>query len=488
VSERLVGEVRLLLQQAEAHYSQTPVAEEITKALQRLDGPLQVAFSGNVKAGKSTLLNALVGEQLAPTDAGECTKIVSWYENGLGYRVDIHPKNGDPRPARFRRADGALEVDLEGEDLDSIERLVVQWPASSLHELTLIDTPGIASVSTEVSARAMSFLAPGDERATEADAVIYLIRHLHASDRRFLEAFHDQELSQATPVNTVAVLSRADEIGVARLDAMHSARNIAARYRADPQIRRLCQTVVPVGGLIAEAAATLREDEFRAFNTLAAAPSEERDALLVSVDRFGRTEDALGLLQIEREHLLHRFGLFGVRLCVDLINKGTVTTAGQLAEELSRESGIEELRQLLDTVFRARRSVLKARAGLITLRSVLARFPNDAEQISRDLERTMANAHEISELRLLNGIRSGQVVFKPEMTEQLEQIVGSTGTDSRRRLGLPADATDDDVRGRAVVTLGEWRNTLEHPMTSREQSEALHIAVGSVERLLADLS
>jgi GTPase SAR1 family protein len=488
VSERLLGEVRDLLRQAEVLFAQTPAAEEVSGALRRLDGPLQVAFSGKVKAGKSTLLNALVGEQLAPTDAGECTKVVSWYENGLGYRVDIHPKVGDPRPARFRRTDGALEIDLDGEDLDSIERLVVQWPASSLHELTLIDTPGIESISVEVSARAMNFLAPGDERATEADAVIYLMRHLHASDRRFLEAFHDQELSQATPVNTVAILSRADEIGVARLDAMESARNIAARYRADPQIRRLCQTVVAVGGLIAEAAATLREDEFRAFQTLAAAPRDELDALLVSVDRFSLTEDAFGLLPIEREHLLSRFGLFGVRLCVDLINRGTVTTAGQLAAELSRESGIDELRQLLDTVFRARRSVLKARAGLIALRSVAARYPTEAEQLERELERIMANAHEISELRLLNGIRSGQVVFKPEMAEQLEQIVGSTGTDSRRRLGLPADATDDEVRGAAVLTLGEWRNTLEHPMTSREQSEALQIAVGSVERLLADLA
>ena len=38
---------------------------------ERLEGPLRVAIAGRVKAGKSTLLNALVGERLAPTDAGE---------------------------------------------------------------------------------------------------------------------------------------------------------------------------------------------------------------------------------------------------------------------------------------------------------------------------------------------------------------------------------------------------------------------------------
>ena len=55
--------------------------------MRRLDEPLRVAIAGRVKAGKSTLLNALVGERLAATDAGECTRIVTWYRNALGYRV-----------------------------------------------------------------------------------------------------------------------------------------------------------------------------------------------------------------------------------------------------------------------------------------------------------------------------------------------------------------------------------------------------------------
>ena len=68
-----------------------------------------MAIAGKVKAGKSTLLNALVGEQVAPTDAGECTRVVTWYRDGTTPRIVLHPRDGEPaaaaRATARRRAD-----------------------------------------------------------------------------------------------------------------------------------------------------------------------------------------------------------------------------------------------------------------------------------------------------------------------------------------------------------------------------------------------
>ena len=83
-------------------------------------------------------------------------------------------------------------------------------------------------------------LAADDGRVPVADAVLYLMRHTHASDVRFLESFHDDELAHGTPMNSVGVLVRADEIGSCRLDALEVADRIARRYEADPRLRRLC--------------------------------------------------------------------------------------------------------------------------------------------------------------------------------------------------------------------------------------------------------
>src|SRR3954454_7978577 len=91
---QLLGQVRALLAQARDELDEPEDRETVRDAAVRLDEPLRVAIAGMVKAGKSTLLNAMVGEELAPTDAGECTRIVTWYRDGPAYRVLMHLSGG----------------------------------------------------------------------------------------------------------------------------------------------------------------------------------------------------------------------------------------------------------------------------------------------------------------------------------------------------------------------------------------------------------
>ncbi|MEU8615262.1 dynamin family protein, partial [Actinoplanes sp. NPDC048791] len=245
----LLAEVQALLDRALAETGDPAVRAAIGDARRRLGEPLRVAIAGKVKAGKSTLLNALVGEGLAPTDAGECTRIVTWYADGPTYAVTAHLRDSSTRPLPFHRVAGAVRITLD-RPAEQIDHLEVRVPSARLRRHTLIDTPGIASLSTDVSLRTTAFLDAESDRPAQTDAVIYLLRHMHADDVRFLESFHGDDLASGTPVNTVGVLSRADEIGGARLDAMEAAARVAARYAADDRLRRLCPVVVPVAGLL----------------------------------------------------------------------------------------------------------------------------------------------------------------------------------------------------------------------------------------------
>ncbi|MFH5824300.1 dynamin family protein [Georgenia sp. AZ-5] len=458
-----------------------PLLEQYAR---RLEEPLRVAVAGKVKAGKSTLLNAVIGEEIAPTDTGECTRVVTWYRYARTPRVTLHPHDGDPRPLPVRRVDGRLRLDLGGTPAEDVARLVVDWPSARLRDLTLIDTPGIASLSQDVSARTTAFLTPEDT-PSQADAVVYLLRHLHASDVRFLESFRDTVAARSGTVNVLGVLSRADEIGAGRIDALLSARDIARRYREDGTLRTLALDVVPIAGLLAQSARTLRESEYAALRRLAALDRAARERMLVSADRFTRPDSPLDLPEEARAALVERFGLFGIRLAVALL-RGGIADSTALAHELARRSGLEELVRLLAVQFEARAAALKARTVLLGVERLVRERPRPgAEPLLGGLERIAAGAHEFRELRLLAAVRTEGLAVPPELAREAERLLGARGTDPAHRLGLPDGAGPEQVRDAARAALARWRTVGESPLTTRATAEACQVLVRSCEALLA---
>ncbi|MFC5949795.1 dynamin family protein [Pseudonocardia lutea] len=480
--------VAALVRSAIGEYAGGPAEAELRAVAARLAEPLRVAIAGRVKAGKSTLLNALVGQQLAATDAGECTRIVTWYVDGTTYRVDLHPREGPSRQVPFRRVQGALDIRLDGVTAADVERLVVQWPAPALRTMSLIDTPGMGSATAALGERTEALLTPEAElegAPAEVDAVIYLMRHVHGEDVRFLETFRDGSPDR-NPVNTVGVLARADEVGHARPDALDVAGRIATRYAADPRIRALCRTVVPVAGLLASSAAALRESEYRMIDVLAQAP--DLDRLLLTADRLLTAPSEVPLLPDERALLLDRFGMFGLRLATRVVRDGEVTGARGLAAALTQASGLPLLQAVLAEQFAARAEVLKARSALMALEALVRRFPPSATSgLAREVERVRVEAHEFAEIALLDAVRSGVVPLSPDEASAAELLLGAGGTDARSRLGLAADAGSEQVRKAAADQHLRWQLRAEHPASPREVRQAAWLLVRSCEGILGRL-
>ena len=465
----LIDQVRVLLDRAVAETRDPRLAQ----ARRRIDEPLRVAIAGKVKAGKSTLLNALVGEELAPTDAGECTRIVTWYADGHTYQVTSFLNDGTAEPRPFTRRDGAVQINL-GRPAEQVDHLEVRVPSARLRRHTLIDTPGIASLSTDVSLRTMAFMEAEGERAAQTDAVIYLLRHMHGSDVRFLESFHGDGLANGTPVTAVGVLSRADEIGGCRLDAMAAAGRVAARYATDERLRRLCPVVVPVAGLLGAAGATLREDEYRVLAAIAAEPMDDVVELLLTADRFAASGE-------HRARVLARLGLFGVRLSVRLIRERTVTDSSGLARALTEHSGIDKLREVFTAQFVGRSEVLKARSALAVIDECVP--PGSA--LAGEAERIRASAHEFVELRLLHQVRSGRLPASDTQLAEMDLLLGGAGGAPYARLGLPADAAAGRIAAEAREALVRWQNVAEHPFSPRELKTAARAVARTCEGILA---
>jgi GTPase SAR1 family protein len=479
-----------LLDLADEATAGSPLAAEVAELRLRLDGPLRVAIAGRVKAGKSTLLNALIGERLAATDAGECTRIVTWYRDGVSYEVSAIDPTGQPHELVFRRQDGILDIELGDRTAEGTARLEVTWPSRALQTVTLIDTPGLASIDDTNSMRTREFLAMGEDRPSDADAVIYLMRHLHRRDAEFLGSFLDRTVSATSPVNAVAVLSRADEIGSGRLDAMDSSHHIARRYQTDHDVQALCAAVVPVAGLLAETGLTLREEEAAALRTIAATPDDVLEPMLWSTDGF--CEPGSSDITVElRRSLLLRLGLFGLRLVIGEIRAERATTAADLARVLVATSGLEELRRVIDELFLPRSQVLKARSTLTGLRTVARRLSElDAaagRRLASEVERVESSIPEFGQLRLVHLVRTGTVAFSPDQTAELELITTPTATDAVR-LGLDPGAERSDLQRAALGSVERWRTLAANPLNDPAVTEVCESMARTYEALYVEVS
>lgn len=341
--------------------------------------------------------------------------------------------------------------------------------------MTVIDT-----AETEMPSR-----WPDTTSAPSADAWIVLMREPHDVGR--LDVPRRDDLPR--PPLAIGVLARADELGTDECaDWSAEAARAARECARDPRVRRLCLTVIPTSGLVAAAAVTLREAEYRSLCQLSQLPMDDFRELAHSAATFTRPGTSGDVDESTRRALRHRFGLAGIRLAVDLIRTGQAPTTAALVEAMLRRSGLFELRELLAAQFAPRASALKARSALLALDAVARSSAIGAdreERLRHSLERIQANAHELTEIDLIDQLRSGALPLTQDERSVAERLLGAAGTAPTARLGLAAEAENAEVRRAAGVQLVRWQRHATHPASTRAVRDAADTLVRTCEELLS---
>ncbi|PSB31281.1 dynamin family protein [Chlorogloea sp. CCALA 695] len=129
--------------------------EDIAKASIALrNGVFRLLVLGDMKRGKSTFLNALIGENLLPSDVNPCTAILTILRYGLEKKVTVHFNNGtSPENLDFKTFKQRYTIDgSEAKELEQQKKLafpevshaVVEYPLSLLEKgVEIIDSPGL---------------------------------------------------------------------------------------------------------------------------------------------------------------------------------------------------------------------------------------------------------------------------------------------------------------------------------------------------------
>ncbi|MET8353136.1 MULTISPECIES: GTP-binding protein [unclassified Micromonospora] len=469
-----------LLHQAIDLYQDNPrVVGQLRHQVARLEQPLRIAVAGPWRSGKSTVLNALMGEEVAPVEGAD--GVFTWYEDGVEPRATAYPAGQPPQELTVVKSATGMRVDL-GWGAGEVRDIVVRWPTRALRQVTLIDTPAVAGTGEQGRVPVM------DRVLRDADAVLYLTRDGRDSDLRVLESGRDSAVGQAAPVNVIMVLSRADETGGGRIDGLLTARQLARRHHRDPRVGALCVNVVACSGAIGLAGRMLSESDFVALATLARVPRAELEPHLLSADRFLGGELPVRLDPEVRAALLDRFGLFGIRLAAVLVRSGFDSRV-KLSAELIRRSGLTELRESMTRCFIDRRDTLKARSALAAVEALVRAEPvRGADELVGTIEQILAGAHEFRELRLLVALRNSRLGFDAELVAEAQRLIGGDGVGLAARLGVEHEATVQRLWEVAADAQWRWRDRAEDPLLPLAQRRGAQVVVRSCEGMLAELA
>jgi len=129
--------------------------EDITLASKNLrKGVFRLLVLGDMKRGKSTFLNALIGENLLPSDVNPCTAVLTILRYGPEKKVTIHFNDGKiPQQLDFQSFKYKYTIDpaeakkLEQEKKQAfpdVDYAVVEYPLALLEKgIEIVDSPGL---------------------------------------------------------------------------------------------------------------------------------------------------------------------------------------------------------------------------------------------------------------------------------------------------------------------------------------------------------
>lgn len=415
----------------------TDLAAHANRIGAQLWSPPRIVIVGRLKAGKSTLVNALIGAPVAETAALEATHVVSVYQDGAPARAEAVLLDGTRRPIETVRG----HVTTLPVSADQVAYLQRWLPSAAIRDHTLIDTPGLATLTAENEARTHRVLIDGFEQtrtaSVDADAAVFLFDSTPRADEiAFLKKLG------FTPLTTLGVLSRADGFGEGALGVRDPLEHAAAHAAVlAARMQDTVMTVLPVAGLLAETSHTgaLTEADARAlaalsgiepFDLLDLLDSEAPDASVpVPPEVRGRLVDLLG-----------EYGMIHGRA---IAARG----AAALNDWLVACSGVPQLRSVLAHHLGVFAGV--QRAGRIIRELDLLAYSHPARDRIRGI---------VDQLRLDPALHT--VVLFEHLQAMLDADPTSPVTGELRRLveqptaagklGLPPHATVDQVRAEAI--------------------------------------
>lgn len=125
--------------------------------------PLKIVLMGEVKSGKSTLLNTLVEEEVSNMGVTETTATIIEIKYGAKKEATIFFENGEQTHTQIDTVYKEFENNKEDTAyFQNIEKVVFTLPLRKLQEIELVDTPGVETISESNQKTTINYIQKSD--------------------------------------------------------------------------------------------------------------------------------------------------------------------------------------------------------------------------------------------------------------------------------------------------------------------------------------
>ena len=257
-------------------YGKKSIVSEIDKAITTTEDSATVLFCGEFKRGKSSLVNAIIGTELCPTDIGIATSVVTTIKYGAVKKAVRYYGN------LLENADSLKSEEIEWEDIDKytmgdvleIDNTILvelSYPSPFLKNgITIIDTPGIGGLDPRHAILTHMALP-------KADVIVFVTDAGEPLTQSELEFYENKVLSCGKP--NVVLVNKSDTLTADTLATHVSNTKLQLAKFGGPE-------VIPVSAKCWELYSKFEENDFLL--------SSNKDAVLagitLEVETFKKTQ------------------------------------------------------------------------------------------------------------------------------------------------------------------------------------------------------
>lgn len=441
-----------------------------------LNRPLRIAITGEIKTGKSTLMNAFLGRYISPTAVEVWTYNVIWFHHISSsddgkekFTVHYHNQIDESHPLSSLENFVAYNARGQG-SLDNIYWVDVFLDHDLLRIFDLIDTPGLKSLIGKDSEHTRNLLT---KKENKPDAIIYLVKKkgFQEEDISIVSQYHCAQTFDSvnndcstsgliSGIRAVAAITRVDEIE-GKYDA---ANEVIRRNQEDyAEIRYFFSQLLAIAALPAQASYMLNDTEIDTLRVLSM--QDDISNYLYDKESFGKLNT---ISKDEQNRLLEQLTIKGVVLSIDYFQSNKNSSNNEFRSFLYKFSNVGKLEDYIIRHFGRRADFYKCEAVIDGLKSICNRIVHNQKLIGPDRQKALEILRNVNledyELHdyyasyyILNDYYNMELYFNEKEWDKARLILGDKGQKDFERLSLSESSNINEIRNGYEKELLFWK-------------------------------